>query len=185
MPLLAKEPDLYPECLFDYPLVNDGERSWWVFYTRSRQEKRLARKLLAAGIPFYLPTVKKRQRSPNGRVRTSYLPLFPNYVFMYGTHEQRYLAMKSNCISRWLKVFDGEQLWRDLCNIWRLIQTGVPLTVEQRIVPGQWVRVKSGPFKGFEGIVVKRHSHTRLLVCVRFINQGVSIELPDCQVEPA
>ncbi len=184
MPILAKEQDIFPESLFELELPEDRDHAWWVFYTRARREKMLSRKLLRAGIPFYAPTIAKRYRSPNGRLRESFVPLFPNYVFMYGTEEQRYWAMTTNCVSRWIRVADGEQLRQDLYNIWRLIQMDVPLTVEARVLPGQRVRVRTGPFKGFEGIVLKRHSRVHLLVSVRFINQGVSVELADCEVEP-
>jgi transcription antitermination factor NusG len=45
------------------------------------------------------------------------------------------------------------------------------------------VRVKSGPLRGVEGMVVKRRGEQRLVVAVRFLNQGASIELEDVDVE--
>ncbi|HID24044.1 MAG TPA: antitermination protein NusG [Planctomycetaceae bacterium] len=184
MPILAREPDMWPQSLFEQRLPADGNACWWVFYTLSRREKSLSRRLLAGRIPFYAPVVPKRINAPNGRVRTSYKPLFPNYVFMFGTDEQRYWAMTTNCVSRWMRVHDGQQLAEDLRRIWQLIRMGTPMTVEARITPGQQVRVRTGPFAGFEGIVVRRCRKTHLLVCVHFINQAVSIELTDCQLEP-
>jgi len=184
MPILAKEPDIFPKDLFSIELPADGDHAWWAFYTRSRREKALARRLLSAKIPFYAPVIAKRYRSPNGRMRYSYVPLFPNYVFMYGTNEQRYWAMTTNCVSRWMQVHDGNQLRDDLHRVWQLIEMGAPMTVEARISPGQRVRVRTGPFADFEGIVVRRRRKTHLLVCVHFINQAVSVELTDCEVEP-
>ena len=52
-------------------------------------------------IPFYGPVIPKRYRSPNGRMRTSYVPMFPNYIFMFGSEPERSQAMTSNCISRY------------------------------------------------------------------------------------
>ncbi len=56
--------DLYPETLLDE--TNETEitegasvRCWWAVYTKSRQEKALARDLLAHQVPFYLPLVEK------------------------------------------------------------------------------------------------------------------------------
>jgi transcriptional antiterminator RfaH len=58
------------------------------------------------------------------------------------------------------------------------------LTVERRLVSGQPVRIKVGPMKGIEGVVVSRRGQTRLLVSVAFMQQGASIEIDDFQVEP-
>ena len=71
----------------------------------------------------------------------------------------------------------------DLRSIKRLIDTDQPLTPEARLEPGQLVRVRSGALRGLEGTVVKRSGEQRLLVAVRFLNQGASIELEDVDLE--
>jgi transcription antitermination factor NusG len=71
----------------------------------------------------------------------------------------------------------------DLRAIKRLIDTERPLTPEARIEPGQAVRVRSGALRGLEGTVVKRRGEERLVVAVRFLNQGASIELEDVDLE--
>ena len=49
MPILAKETDIYPlDLLDDHSLEQDAESHWWAFYTRSRREKQLARKIAEA-----------------------------------------------------------------------------------------------------------------------------------------
>ena len=185
MPILQKEVDVFPATLLESEFQADPDSSWWAFYTRSRREKSLTRRLLAAQIPFYAPVVPRRTCSPSMRVRTSFVPLFPNYVFMFGTQAHRYAAMQTNCISRWVEVHDGERLQEDLRQVHRLIEMDIPLTVEARLVPGRRVRVRSGAFAGFEGVVLKRLRETRLYVCVDFLQQSVSVELADCQVEPS
>jgi transcription antitermination factor NusG len=75
-------------------------------------------------------------------------------------------------------------LVEDLQQIFTLIERNAPLTTESRLKPGDQVRVKSGPFAGVEGTVVSRCRRTRIVVAVRLIQQGVSLELDDCQLEP-
>ena len=82
------------------------------------------------------------------------------------------------------EVQDAEQLVADLKQIRDLINIGAPLTVESRMESGQRVRVKSGVFAGYEGTVLRREQETRLLVSVQFMEQGVSVKLEDCQLEP-
>jgi len=142
------------------------------------------RELRKADVFHYGPLIAKRQRSPAGRIRTSYVPLFSNYVFVAGTDDQaRYQAICTGCVSKATEVTEKEQLIEDLKQVHDLINLGVPLTVESRLEPGEHVRVRNGAFAGYEGTVLRREGETRLLVAVRFMEQGVSVHLEDCQLE--
>jgi len=182
MPILPKQRDIFPAELLDEQEVADAG-GWIAFYTLSRREKDLMRKLEAATVPFYAPLVKRRLRSPGGRTRISYVPLFPGYVFSRVDDEQRRAALATNTIARWLPIGDATAFVADLRNIKRLIDTDQPLTAEARLEAGQPVRVRSGPLLGLEGMVVKRRNEQRLVVAVRFLNQGASIELEDIDLE--
>ena len=183
MPILARETDIFPAHLLTHPELLDTDAQWWAVYTMSRREKQLMRFLTDAEIPCFTPLIAQRNRSPGGRIRISHIPLFSNYVFMFATPLQRYESKKSNCVSQLIEVLDGEELRRDLLQVRSLIDAGVPLSMESRIQPGQRVRVRSGHFAGFEGTVLKRHSNVRLVITVKFIQQGVSVLLDDCQLE--
>ncbi len=185
MPILPREPDLYPDELFDRLAVAGAPQgTWWAMYTLARREKELMRRLRALGIAHYGPTVTRRTRSPGGRSRTSHVPLFASYVFVMGGDDARQQALATNCVSKWLSVSDPAGLVRDLRQIHRLIELDAPLTVEARIEPGQRVRVRRGPMAGLEGTVVKRRGKDWLVVAVEFLQQGASVMLEDFQVEP-
>lgn len=184
MPILGQEPDIYPDDLLGEFYQNDSERKWYCIYTISRREKDLMRKLYAKSVPFYGPIIEKRYRSPSGRLRTSFIPLFPNYVFLFGNEDDRCIAMKTNCISKCTLIEQPERLVADLEQIFYVIKTGVGLTPEGRLEPGNAVRVKTGPFAGYEGTVIRREGKTRLLLSVHFLEQGISIEIEEGLVEP-
>ena len=57
MPILDLETSVYPANLFEGYTQEASDRSWWVLYTKSRQEKAVARQLLTWTVPFYLPLV--------------------------------------------------------------------------------------------------------------------------------
>ena len=184
MPILEREIDIFPENLFELAQqADDAETHWWAVYTRSRQEKELARVLHKLQIPFYCPIIPNRYRSPAGRMRTSYLPLFSNYLFLFGDAFDRYRALKSNLISNTIVVEESRQLTLDLRQIQRLIELDIPMTVEARLQPGTSVRIKSGSMAGIEGVILKREGRTHLQVAVNFLQQGASIKLEDFQVE--
>jgi len=189
MPILPRQRDVFPDDLLDDSAAQAidgravGELGWVAFYTLSRREKDLMRKLEASTIPFYAPLVKRRMRSPSGRTRLSFVPLFPGYVFSLVDDDQRRTALATNTVARWLPIGDSAGFVSDLRNIKRLIATDQPLTPEALLEPGQPVRVRSGPLQGLEGTVVKRRGGERLVVAVRFLNQGASIELEDVDLE--
>jgi len=93
-------------------------------------------------------------------------------------------ARATGCISRLLVPPDPASLTRDLLQLRRLIDSGAPITPESRLEPGMQVRIRSGPFADFEGVVVRRASETRLVVAVDFLQQGASVQLDACQLEP-
>jgi transcriptional antiterminator RfaH len=183
MPILAEETSRYPECLLD-ETEETPARDWWVLYTKARQEKALARQLSGFGIPFYLPLVSKENYIRGHRVQ-SFLPLFSGYVFLFADDTERIRSLTTNRISYMLYVHDPWQFKQDLRQISSLIASGAPLTVEKRLQPGQYVRVKNGPLVGMEGTLVSRRSRSKLLVSINFLGQGASVEINDYQLEPA
>lgn len=183
MPILAKQPSVYPADLLTSSEPEVGHRVWWAVYTKARQEKRLAEQLLRYEIPFYLPLVA---RNHVGRARTiqSHVPVFTGYVFLLASPDERLRCLTTNRVSQMLPVADPIELRHDLMNLQRLIESNMPLTVESRIQPGQRVRIRHGVMAGMEGTVISRRRLTRLLVAVNFLQQGVSVELDDYLLEP-
>lgn len=183
MPLLPHELDVYPEDLLTAQASSDVARQWWTFYTRVRQEKSLARELLAWKIPFYLPQVK-RARLYRGRKRTSFVPLFTSYLFVHATKDERVKALSTERVAQVLAVPDPERLLHDMRQIQRLIAADVPLTIESRLQPGAHVRVRTGVLAGIEGVVQSRAKPTRLVVLVNLLKKGVSLEVEDFLLDP-
>ncbi len=183
MPILEEEPSQFPPTLLTDWSEQDESRRWWAVYTKPRQEKALARQLVSFQVPFYLPLVA-RDHLFRGRRVQSYVPLFGGYIFLFGDENERVKSLTTNRILTLLPVEDQEQLVHDLGQVARLIACNAPLTVEKRLSPGDVVRVKHGPMEGLQGTILSRRAQTRLLVSVRMLQQGVSIEIDDFMLEP-
>lgn len=186
MPILGREVSRYPDEVLDgeyFKSAADRGYRWWALFTKARQEKALARDLYATGVPFYLPLVRKTNLI-RGRHVSSYLPVFPGYVFVFADDEGRLRSLKTNRVCTTLPVHDGEELQADLRQLDQLIESGVPLTVEERLAPGDRVRIRRGSLAGIEGIVLERRERSRLLVAVHFLQSGVSLEIDDFLLEP-
>ena len=183
MPILPAEPDIFPEQLLNEDFAQEPG-PWWAVYTLSRKEKELMRRLRKLDIPHYSPLVKKKARSPSGRVRVSHVPLFPGYVFFRGDEAARYRVLTTNCVSQCLAVPDAAALVVDLRQIRRILQSELPVLAESRLEAGARVRIRSGPLMGLEGVVIKRHGQDRLLVAISFLQKGASVLIEDFVVEP-
>ena len=183
MPILAVEPSIFPENLLDNSVDSGEERRWWAIYTKSRQEKSLARQLLGMEVPFYLPLIPKTSLN-RGRRCTSQIPLFSSYMFLFANEYERVRALTTERIVQLLPARPGQGFAQDLFNIRELIRAGAPLTLESRLAVGQRVRVKSGALMGLEGVIISRRGEDRLLVGMRFLQQGASVLIQDYQVEP-
>ena len=173
MPLLKREPDLFPDDLLstDHPV-----HPWQVLQTRSRQEKALARSLREAGIGYYLPAQERRVRRA-GKHLVSFVPLFPGYVFLSGTAADRLYAFKTHRTVRTLPVADPEALHCELRSLRTLTLSGAPISPHRFLAPGDRIRVVSGPFQGVVGTVVRARGRLRLVVSVSFLRAAVSVEL--------
>ena len=183
MPILPKEDNLHPPDLLATAYSKPDDAQWLVLHTKPRQEKTVARAALTRDIPFYLPLVRKQNRI-RGKLVDSYTPLFSGYFFVLVNEEQRLQILKTNAIVHTLGVEDEEQLVSELRNLQMLISADAPVTIERKLEPGRWVRVKSGPMENTEGVVISRKGKTRLVVAVTLLQQGVSVEIDDFQVEP-
>jgi transcriptional antiterminator RfaH len=182
MPLLPPEPCLVPEDLFDRAPA-DGAGRWWVAHTRPRAEKSLARKLPGAGVPFYLPLYEHRRRSA-GRTLTSFLPLFPGYVFLVADPDGYAAVMRTDLAVRLLPVEDQSRLADDLRRVHLLITSGEPLNPEVGWEPGLPVEVVGGPLAGLTGTVIRRGPRARIVVEVQLLRQGVSVEVEAWMIRP-
>jgi transcriptional antiterminator RfaH len=168
------EPDGPPE---------HGPGVWWVLHTRPRAEKSLARQLRSREQSFFLPLYRHHWRK-QGRNFTSYLPLFPGYVFLHGDARTDLTQRDLAHVARVLPVVEQGHLRDDLCDVYRLVRSGSGVSPEDRLTPGTAVEIVNGPLTGLRGKILRRGSQLRVYVEVRFLQQRVSVEVESWMVEP-
>jgi transcription antitermination factor NusG len=173
MPLLKRQPDLFPQDLFDLPVES---HPWWVAHVKSRQEKALARHLQPLGIPYYLPQREQKIRRA-GRSFVSYLALFPGYLFFRGTDDDRYAAFRSDLVARVIDVVDQPLLDAELGRLRTLQESGLPLVSHPYIEPGSAISITDGPFRGYEGIVLRAKGRLRIVISISLLRTSFAVEL--------
>jgi transcription antitermination factor NusG len=181
MPILPKESDIFPANLFE---LSTSEAPWQIAHLRSRQEKAVARLLLDAGMPFYLPQVRQTKKT-SGRTFVSHLPLLPGYIFLRRVDRLRETLWRTNAVVSMIEVPDQEQLTGELLQLRQLQADGAVLTPRVDFAPGDAVRITEGAFSGYSGVVVEERGSLRLIVSVSILKKSVAVEFPREVLEQA
>jgi transcription antitermination factor NusG len=167
-----------------FVMNNERERCWLAAYTRSRHEGQVADQLAMKGVESLLPTFERFTRWSD-RVRRSRAPLFPGYVFVHVSNDERVPVLQTSGVVNIVSVA-GKPARLGEEEIERVRTCG---TLAGLVEPhpflriGQRVRVKHGPFAGWEGILVEKQNCSRLVITVEQIMKSVAINLHGADVE--
>ena len=156
---------------------------WVVLHTRSRQEKVVAGHLDAHGVNHFLPLVSHVRHYGKRRANVE-LPLFPGYVFLYGSNDQAYEADRTKRLARIIQVPNQSQLTIELKNLHLALARQAPLDPYPYLRQGIWVEVRSGPFQGVQGVIDDRKNSHRLILKIDVLGQAASLEIDGALLEP-
>ena len=158
--------------------MSSNPDSWYVLYTKPRNEKKVAERLSAAGYTVYCPLQKVR-RQWSDRMKVVEEPLFKGYLFINIEDKRRdevfnypgavrYLfwlrrpALVRSCeihtIKKWLGEYDHEDI--DISDI----------------LPGDYVRITSGPFSGEQAILLDK-TNKKAVVQLKELGLQLSLSL--------
>jgi transcription termination/antitermination protein NusG len=182
VPVLEREPAVWPSQLFELELESRVSDQWRAYQVRPRTEKSVARCFRSRDIAYFLPQIERRKRYQR-RMVSSHLVLFPGYVFALINDQNLQRPLDSKAIIRSLNIDDQDQIDHELREIHRLIQSGQPLTREERLQPGSPARIVRGPLTGLCGQVVKNKRGQKFMLQIQFIQQGVSVEIDGTMIE--
>ncbi len=157
---------------------------WWVLHTRARNEKAVAGALQRQAVPHYLP-LARRNRTYGRKVVPVELPLFPGYLFLRGEADECSAALKTNRVASVLPVVDQGLFRRELVQIYRVVEGGAPVDVFPALRQGRRCRITGGPFRGIEGVVLRRRGASRLYISASVLGQSAVIEIDELLLEPA
>lgn len=134
----------------------ETKKSWFVFYTKARHEKKVRDLLLRRGYEVFLP-MQKVLRQWSDRKKKVEVPLFSSYIFVHVNPHQVGEVVEVPGIS-WAIRHNGKPAIlqpRELELIKRFLQTGLAVEVlpSGSVKVGDKVQVVDGPLKGAFGQV--------------------------------
>ncbi len=161
-------------------------RKWLAAYTRSRQEHRVARQLHEQGIANLLPLYEKFSRWSD-RIQRVQAPLFPGYVFVNIEDRERAHVLRTpgvvKIVSSAGKPYslpDHEVEILRAC-----LQRPSEVEPHPYLRVGHRVRIRYGPFAGWDGILVEKKNSARVVVNVEQIMQAVAVNIHLADIEAA
>jgi transcription antitermination factor NusG len=156
-----------------------GLLSWYAIYTYPRHERAVADQLEHKGVETFLPMSSVESRWKDRTVRLQ-SPLFPSYVFTRILMADRVTVLKTPGVIRILSangsllpILDSE------INAVRRCIAGTGLEPHPFVETGAWVRVRSGPFSGLEGIVTQNNNRCKVVISISAIHRSIALEV-DC-----
>jgi transcription antitermination factor NusG len=165
------------------PLVTESVARWYAAYTAPRHEKSALQHLESRNVESFLPLYSSA-RMWNGRRAVVQMPLFPSYLFVRISPEQRVRVLEVpgvlNIVSshgRLIPLPEGE------IEALRAALETRKSEPHPLLTSGRRVRIKSGPLRGLEGIIVKQTRKLRMIVSIDCIMQSFAVELEASDLE--
>jgi transcription antitermination factor NusG len=159
---------------------------WFAAYTASHHEKHVLDHLAHRNVESFLPLYKASRQWKKRPSMTLELPLFPNYVFIRISRNQRADVLGTP------GVFS---IVGSASNAWELpereIETLRNGLHERKVEPhpylvvGERARVKSGVLAGLEGVIVRKKNDLNIVLTLDRIMQSIAIEVEAKELEPA
>ena len=154
-------------------------KNWFVFYTKSRQEKKVRDLLLRRGFEVFLP-LQKVLRQWSDRKKKVEVPLFNSYIFVSVPEHQVTSVLEVPGVA-WAIRHNGKPATlhpKEYDTIVRFIETG--LLIEslpaEDVEVGEEVTVLDGPLKGMRGSVTGK-GKGKFTVILEALGQAIRAEV--------
>jgi transcription antitermination factor NusG len=162
--------------------------NWYALHVRSNFGFQVRCELMAKEVETYLPTYDEVHRWQDRR-KTIAMPVFPGYVFARFADSVpcRLNVLKTRGVIRILgsgtsihPVPDDE-----IANLQRMLSSRQRCFGHPFLPDGARVRIKRGPLRDVEGILIRVKNQARLVVSIELLSQAVATEIDACDVELA
>ena len=159
---------------------------WYALYTKSRHEKIVRGEISKKGMETFLP-LREVTRQWSDRKKVIGEPLFKGYLFVKMPLRERWTVLNTVGAVRLVGKSAAEPVEvpeRELLAVRRFLEEDILVDPFPYLKQGERVYVRSGPFKGVEGFIVRKDNHCRLVISLDLLMQSVSIQIDQAAVEP-
>ena len=164
---------------------NTAESLWYALRVRTKTEKIVAGGLNQRDIVNFLPLYKKKTQWSD-RVKTSFIPLFPGYVFAKINGRQLHPLVT---VPGFMYIVGQGSIPEpvdesDIIAVKRIVAQGVGVGPWPFCTAGQVVEVVRGPLAGLRGVYLRSKSEDRLVISLPLLQRSVSTEIESYNIRP-
>ena len=163
----------------------NNERKWFVIQTRPRNEKKVFEQIILKDVEVYLPRLQS-VRIWSDRKKKIDVPLFPGYVFVHASEEERVNAISNtHGAIRYIMYLKRPAVVSELeiRNIQISLQVPDKVKIEDSTINiGDFVEITHGPFNGLTGYISQIRGNYKLMVSITELNTTFSVELSSSDV---
>lgn len=156
-----------------------AELNWYVLYTTSRAEKKVAQRLEEKGLEVFLPMIEEL-RQWSDRKKKVQKALFNGYLFVKTTKADLWNTLQVPGAVKFVH-FAGEHATvrqSEINIIKRILKTGVAIeTDNSEIQPGEQVKIIGGALEGMVGECVNKGNKDYFIIRVPGINQNLMVSI--------
>lgn len=137
-------------------------RNWYVAYTAPRAEKRVAQRLEAVGIEYFLP-LREDFRQWSDRFKKIQVPAFPSYIFVHVDNNEYFDAINQDGMVKYVQFGGISAIVNEntMISIRKIVEiNSIPELCDNLPSLGSIYKIPSGPLKGFEGKVIRLKGKT-------------------------
>lgn len=156
---------------------SDRTNCWYVFYCRSRAEKKADQVLKEKKYESYLPLVTEIHQWSDRKKKVQ-VPLFKGYVFVNCKFHDLFYITEVNHIVAPVKI--GEEFAvlreRDIELLRKIEKYNIEATAEPiEVQKGDKVKIIMGTLKGYEGICIQDKNKNYVLIAIEGISQYIRV----------
>jgi len=155
-------------------------KQWFVFYTKSRQEKKIFDFLTKRGYEVFLP-LQKVMRQWSDRKKKVEVPLFNSYLFVHDTEDKIPTILQTPGIAWNIRHNDHPAVLhpRELDTIQRFLSSGLFIETGsmETFTQGDAVKIIDGPLKGLIGTVERTAADNKFSVSLESIGHSIKVTI--------
>jgi transcription antitermination factor NusG len=161
------------------------DRRWHAVFTLPQNEKSVVKHLEIREIESFLPTYEAIRFWKNRQRKTIVLPLFPTYLFVRISSQERTKVLQSTGVlaivgkNREPSPIPDAEIKFLLSDLYRH-----KIEPFHELVIGERVRIRSGVMSGVEGTLVRKGERMRFVLTLDLINQHTAIQVDADSLEP-
>lgn len=156
------------------------EHFWYILYTYPRAEKKVYKDLINKEVEAFLPCIKTISKWKNRQKKLIEKVLFPGYIFVKTSENLLYALTRIQGVSTLVSCGNRPSIIKqtEIDCIKKMLELNSEIITENTLdKDSQAIKIISGPFAGYEGVICNRRGKILFGIELKGINQLIFVDI--------